>query len=36
VLYATLKRLGIHDRITGFGSLLERLASESAQVGPHG
>jgi maleate cis-trans isomerase len=33
VLYATLGRLGIHDRITGFGSLLERLAREPIQVG---
>ncbi len=27
VLYGTLARLGIHDRIAGFGSLLERLAT---------
>jgi maleate cis-trans isomerase len=28
ILYATLRRLGIRDRIAGFGSLLERLATE--------
>jgi maleate cis-trans isomerase len=32
VLYATLRRLGIRDPIHGFGSLLERLATESPYV----
>jgi maleate isomerase len=30
VIYGTLRRLGVHDEIRGFGSLLARLASEAA------
>jgi maleate isomerase len=29
VIYGTLRRLGIRDRLEGFGSLLERLATEA-------
>jgi maleate isomerase len=31
-VYGALSRLGIHDRITGFGSLLERLATEASPM----
>lgn len=31
-IYGSLSRLGVHDRITGFGSLLERLATVPAGV----